>query len=246
MISLVQQAVGSATSGTSFTVTLGGAPTAGNNQFCVFGGLSGTTGSPTPQSIASIVQTGCTWALLTVIVPAQGQDLEIWMGTQIQAGAGAVATINTNGVITDAEANVSEWAEVDETAPDNPIPYPQANTWWEKDANSSSVSAMPSNYVNTVSQVLIIAAYRNNISRTITGGPTNGFTALSSADPTLTGAAYLITDHVYPSTPPGITTGWTLSGSSGWVTWFVAFRWNPYDAAPGDPGSLSIRPASHW
>ena len=84
VISLVQQATGSWSSGTTYTVTLSTAPTNGN--VVVLGqGVSGTSANNT---ISSISQTGVTWHKATS--SHTNDDSEIWYG---EVGSGASTTV---------------------------------------------------------------------------------------------------------------------------------------------------------
>ncbi len=172
-ISLVQQATGAWASGTTYTVTLSTAPVNGNAlALCHGGSVTGTT-------IVSISQTGATWVKGTSV--ATNRETEIWYALNV-SGAGTVITVTLSSSSAGAaSANAQEYSGVDTAS---------ALSGTSTGNGNSTTPATGSATPTAGRAAVAIASTR--VGGTLSAGPSNGFTALTSPDSLRNYDAYLI------------------------------------------------------
>lgn len=161
---LVQQAVGTYPgSGTTITVTLGSAPTAGNDL------LLGFEAANTP-AIVSVASTNAIWGIRAG--SHTNRAVELWEALNVGASAGTIVTITfASALAGSAGANVSEWSGLAKTSAAD-----QTNT---NSGNSTAIATNSITPAQGVAQVLISVCRSGG---TVSGGPSAGWTALTSPD----------------------------------------------------------------
>ena len=208
-INFIQQATGSVNGGTGFTITLTAAPHIGDA--LVFQGAS--QGShPT-----SITGGGVTWINATQKCANRCSD--IWYGLNSN-GNGTTLTVSF-GLSQNAGGNVSEWSGIAlfgaldvSSGIDN--------------CCSGSDNAPTTQSINTTNPTdLLIGEASVDDTLTITGGPTNSFTALTEVN-NGTGS-HAVPSYRVVSAASAYSTSWTTSGSLGWDTSIAALK----EAPPG-------------
>jgi hypothetical protein len=202
----VQQASGSATSGSSVPITIS-APTAGNNLYVMIEIRPFTT------TVSSISGGGVTWTKAGSVASSGFPDAEIWQGPN-SSGSGTSITINTSGTITAAYAVCAEWNGLDSGgALDSAASNPASNF------NSSSTPSATPGITTANAADLILIVYGCVTARTVSSGPTASFTGFTSPAATLMNCAYRVVSATGTYNPQ-----WNLSGSSAWSCVSVAFK----------------------
>jgi hypothetical protein len=175
---------GTWSSGSSFTITMGAAPTNGNIIILTFGVVGGSD-----AYISSISQTGVTWSGggngVQVKNDRNPQDSEIWLGT-VGASAGTVITINMNTAsIANAIADACEYSGLN----------PASSGVLDKTATLNTQSVTTGDTGATATTTIANELWVGNIWCEANNGgqsvaqsaPQNGFTLLDGANSTTSG-----------------------------------------------------------
>lgn len=197
---------------TSFTVTLGSAPTNGNTLIAVISGRTATA-----NNISSISQTGATWTRAVSVANTVTSNTEIWYTTAL-SGAGTTITINQGS--TRAAAVVMEYNGVLYSTPlDQTASY--ANP-----TNSTSASTGTTS-TTTLGTELWIGAVGLRSSGFTLSSITNGFSTVTNAFSTNAtagnNARIYALEKIVTSTGAA-TTGGTVSTSSLWTGAIATFK----------------------
>lgn len=198
-LALVQQATASWTSGSSYGVTLSGAPASGD--VLVLG--QGASGTSANNKISSITETGVTWT--KAVQSNSNEDAEIWYGV-VGASASASITVTLTGTpTTTSYANVSEWSGLNTSSP-------LVASGTSANHGGSGATASTSTVTPTAGQNVLLFAvtYQGG---TLSSGPTNGFTALSTPS-----SGVQFGYEFVPNTSTSYSTSWTFSASHKWET----------------------------
>lgn len=195
-ISLVQQATGSWSSGSSYTISLGSAPASGDVL------VLGSAGAGTTVSISSLSQTGVTWSKATSTTT--NKDVEIWYGVA-GASAGTTLTVTLSRTATAAiDGNLSEWSGIATSSELLSGGY----------SSTSGTSATPTTSLVSPTSGKSALIYGVALQGgTFSSGPTGGFTALSTPNSSWQFGYVLV-----PSTTGSYSTGWVYSSSAAWAS----------------------------
>jgi hypothetical protein len=193
----VQQIPCTWTSGLSYTCTLGSTPS--NSNILIFtGGGSPASTSVTPSSSnAAWVKKGSS---------NTNRDDEIWCAT-LSGTPGTTVTVTISGSPTQGNAIVSEWSGW--TCTLDGVMQPN---------NGSSSNPATATLTTTNANDLLIAVLHNQ-NGTFGGGPTNGFTGLTSYNANTMNAGYLVV-----SATGNYSTGWSFGSSVLWDIVLVALK----------------------
>lgn len=194
-------ATGSATSGTTVTVTLSQEAVAGSMLVCMFSNGSG--GSPTVDSISG---GGVTW-VLAGSSKTTNNYAEIWYGLN-SSGVGTSVVLTLTGTTgATARATIAEFSGVaTSSALDAGGTGASGN-----DVTPTTATITPTSGLNEV----IFATFKGG---NASAGPTNSFTALNSLSVSF-GCAYLLV----ASTTGTYNTAWTIASTT-WNTEIASFK----------------------
>lgn len=163
--------IGAWSTGTSFGITLGDTPTAGNVLFAVIG----VTDYSAVVSVSSISQTNVSWSL-----QAQQKDsyraVEIWLGV-VSASPGTAITVNLDGTPNNARGAVCEYSGIAAT----PLDKVSAG-----DDGYSTTGDTAATATTTQDDELWLGGIKARYVTSDHSNPTNSFTLLDGA-----GLAYL-------------------------------------------------------
>ncbi len=200
MVTLVQgNARGTATTGSTITITQAFAPTNGNMNILTVG----TFDSPSVPTVSSISQAGVTWT--RSVKNTQGnEDSEIWMG-EIGSGANPSITINLSASLGSSYgvgiADVCEWAGVASTVDKTSSNYYNGST---------SVNSGTTATTTYAGELWIASLYAASDGGALTQStPTNGFTLLDGANQITKNGISNVEGYTYK------TVGATAQASSG-------------------------------
>ena len=215
-------------SGSSFTVTLGAAPTNGDVLILTFGSMKGSTPAVT---IRSISESGVTWNSSATITEALGSiESEIWLGS-VGASAAATITIKVNnsnpGCV--SIANVVEYSGLSITADVTGV-----NNGTAGPPTSISTSSGTS-VANELVVADIVLTGGNTVTQT---SPTNNFNLLDGADVQLSTMIHISDAYLeYVATSTGtFSTGTSASHGSSWVACIATFKAATFKGASTEKG----------
>lgn len=198
-IALVQQKFSYTASGgsSSKVITLDSAPTAGSTLVLMIKNDAG-------QTVTSVSGGGVTWARHTTLTSSVPTKTEIWLGPN-SSGSGTAITVVVSNTYQRYSASVSEWSGMPTTT--------------TADGGSAADSANPSPTTPSVSPtggtpVLLLAVAVGVSGRSLTAGPTGGFTALdvTGGPPT---ADRSLAYQIVASASGSYQAGWTNSAGYG-------------------------------
>lgn len=202
---LVQQtstATCSATSGTTVSCVLGGAPTNGNALVLNFGS------NPNTATISSISETGATWNRVTG--SNTGRNSEIWLACNVSS-ASATITVTVGATLAGSGGlgNVSEWSGLNGSCPGDT----------QNGATGSGNTQTTATLTTTNAKDLIVANTRPS-GGTYSSGPTSSFIALNTPTANSFFPAYIIVSATGSYSTSWATTGTTTS----WDASIAAFK----------------------
>jgi hypothetical protein len=179
-----------------FTVSLPGAPTQGHTLLLI-------VGTGTAPVLTGVTQAGTTWRLLYRFNNPGVATVDFWLADVAAAGVSATATVACSPSVVAYDWHLSEWDQISYVA----APHTSAGL-----ALPGTTAAAAPAAVVTDAGAVVISVARNNASRTVTAGPTGGFTTRSGVATVLTVASRL------PGATGTYATDWTLSGTATGLT----------------------------
>ena len=198
---------GTASSGSTISVTLAQTPTQGNTLVAVIG-TNQTGGS---ESVSSITQTGVTWSVVVPEDPVVAN--EIWMGV-VGSGASTSVSIALAQSVFAAVADICEWSglasnPVDQTATNNGTSSTQTDT-----GTTATTTQANELFIGTV-----------GVYGQAQSSPTNSFTMLDGAYFNVTGGISVSYLYKIVSSTGAANSGTTIATSSNaWQGCIATFK----------------------
>lgn len=202
VINLRNQATGSATTGTTVPVTI---PTP------AVGSLL-TAQIASDNSISSISGGGVTW---TQVVHSCGHVCtDIWQGPN-SSGSGTSITVTVAAATIGTAVNISEWGGAATASP--------LDTTGTITNGASTTPATLTDTPSADNGMVLGVAGLAVASGSLTAGPTNSFTGLTTAS---TGATYAraLSAYKLQTTAAATSVGWTWSASASWDAVIASFK----------------------
>jgi len=175
------------------TVTIA-TPGAGNTLVLLTNSTNGAT-------VSSVSGGGVTWEYVVTSTNAAGDKVELWIGPN-SSGSGTTITVTVSNTYARFDLSVTEWSGMPTTSVED----------GGSEADTTSPDITTPSITPTAGQAVLLLAFANVYTTTVSAGPTGGFTAI----PTTGGSGF--GDFAYQiveSASGSYQAGWTTAAGYG-------------------------------